>query len=924
MISRHRFFAAAALLAAIAVGSGCSKVDPAALTDSARTYLAKGEYEAAIIQLKNALQVAPDNAAARFLLGKSLLETGRPAAAETELRKAIDLKYPPDEAYPLLARSLLGQSAYRKLVSELADRELKGAQAQAGLKASVAAAYVALGDTKKASESIAAALAASPGDVWAQTLQAQNVALSNDVPRALTLIDAVLTSAPNNPEALILKAQLQSSQGNRGDALETLQHAVRANPTAINAKFALASMLVAAGQPDKASAQVEAMKKIAPQEFRTLYADALVSFARGDAAHAREVIQRVLAVTPDNLQSLFLSGLIDMKLGFYAGAEEAFRKVVAQQPSHAQPALALAAVYSRTGRSAQAIDTLEAALRRIPDDPTLLRGAGEAYLASGNAPRAAQYYGRANAVDKGNTASQVRLAQARLAAGDAGQAFTDLEALSAADPSQYQADVALIAAHLQRGEFDKALVAIVELERKQPKNPLTYNVKGATYVGMRDLKKARASFEQALQVQPGDLPAARNLALLDVQEGMPDDARARYQRLLTKDPKNEQLQLDLAELLALTGHAPNEVRAVLDKAIAAAPSSTGLRLALVNYDVSIADFKAALAAAQAAQAAFPNDPQVIETAGAAQRAAGEINQAIETFKRLVQLQPQNSTVQLRLADAQAAAKDYAAAIATLHNAISSTPDQSQIWVTLAKIYVMSGHPEDAIAEARKLQTDRPDRATGFALEGEVLAAEKKWPEAAAAFGEGLARQAIPILQFKRYEALKNAGMAAQANASMAQWMKQHPKDTTLHALLAEQSLGSKDYAGAIAHYQAALKIEPDNALLLNNLASVLAESGDPAARQYAERAYREAPFSPNVMDTLGWAMVQSGQVANGLELLRAASSLAPGNAQIRLHLGKVLLKTGDKAGARQTLEPLTRLDKESPFRGDAEKLLSGL
>jgi predicted Zn-dependent protease len=65
-------------------------------------------------------------------------------------------------------------------------------------------------------------------------------------------------------------------------------------------------------------------------------------------------------------------------------------------------------------------------------------------------------------------------------------------------------------------------------------------------------------------------------------------------------------------------------------------------------------------------------------------------------------------------------------------------------------------------------------------------------------------------------------------------------------------------------------------------------------------------------------------VASGLELLRAASSLAPGDAQIRLHLAKVLLKTGDKAGARQVLEPLTRLDKESPLRGDAEKLLSGL
>jgi hypothetical protein len=29
--------------------------------------------------------------------------------AETELRKAIDAKYAPDEAYPLLARALLAQ-----------------------------------------------------------------------------------------------------------------------------------------------------------------------------------------------------------------------------------------------------------------------------------------------------------------------------------------------------------------------------------------------------------------------------------------------------------------------------------------------------------------------------------------------------------------------------------------------------------------------------------------------------------------------------------------------------------------------------------------------------------------------------------------------------------------------------------------------
>ena len=924
MTTRNFTFSIATVIVAFSL-AGCGKGDPAALTASAKSYLAKNEYESAVIQLKSALQVAPDNAEARFLLGKTFLDSGRPVAAETELRKALDLKYSPDEVYPVLAKSLLGQSAFRKLVAELGDRELKTPAAQAAMKTSVASAYLALGDGKKARESIAAALAAAPTDVHVQTVQAQITALSGDLPKALSQIDSVIASAPNNTEALILKAQLQNTNAQRTEAIATLQHAVDANPTAINAKFSLVSMLVEAGQADKASPIVESMKKVSPQEFRTLYADALVSFARGNATHAREAIQQVLSTLPDNAQSLLLSGLIDTSLGSYASAEDSLRKVVAQQPNQARPVLALAAVYLRSGRSAQAVETLEAALKRIPDDPAILRAAGEAYLASGDATRAAQYYARASGLDKdGSTANKVRLAQVRLAAGDTGQAFIDLESLSQTDPTQYQADLALISAHLQRGEFDKALAAVAELKKKQPKNPLTYNIEGATYVGMRDMKNARASFEKALEVQPGYLPAARNLALLDVQERKPEDARRRYEEMLAKDPNNETLLLALAEVLVLTNRPPEEVRAAIEKAIAAAPQSSRARLALVGYNTNIRDYKAALAAAQAAQKVFPNDPQVIDALGMVQRVAGETTQAVETFKRLVQLQPQNQMIALRLADAQAAAKDYDGAIATLRGIVASAPDQTQAWIALAKTYFISGRPEEAIAEARKLQKDRPDRALGFALEGEVLAAQKKWPEAASAYGEGLARQPLPLLEARRYESLQNAGMTSQANASVAQWMKQNPKDTTMHIFLAERSMIGKDYKGAIAHYQAALKIDPDNTLILNNLAYVMAESGDPTASQYAERAYRQAPFNPNVVDTYGWALVQNGQTAKGVEVLRSASNLAPGNPDIRLHLGKALLKSGDKAGAKEAPEPLKRLDNASPLRADAQKLLSGL
>jgi FimV-like protein len=53
-----------------------------------------------------------------------------------------------------------------------------------------------------------------------------------------------------------------------------------------------------------------------------------------------------------------------------------------------------------------------------------------------------------------------------------------------------------------------------------------------------------------------------------------------------------------------------------------------------------------------------------------------------------------------------------------------------------------------------------------------------------------------------------------------------------------------------------------------------------------------------------------------------ASALAPGNAEIRLHLGKALLDSGDKPAARQTLTELSKLSKDSPLRSEAEKLLA--
>src|SRR5690606_35960875 len=82
------FAATAAAIATALLLVACGGDKPEALLASAKEYIAKNDYKAAVIQVKNVLQKQPDLPEARFLLGSSLLASGDVAAAEIELYKA--------------------------------------------------------------------------------------------------------------------------------------------------------------------------------------------------------------------------------------------------------------------------------------------------------------------------------------------------------------------------------------------------------------------------------------------------------------------------------------------------------------------------------------------------------------------------------------------------------------------------------------------------------------------------------------------------------------------------------------------------------------------------------------------------------------------------------------------------------------------
>jgi len=896
--------------------TACGGEKPASMVASAKEYLAKNDPKAATIQLKNALQKEPQMAEARFLLGKTLLDGGDAAGAEIELRRAYELKYAADEVTPLLVRALLLKNEPEKAIKEFGKTELVAPQAKAELQVALGQAYLMQRKLELANAAFSAALLLQPGLSSALIGQARLKASQGDLSGAISLLETGLEKSPQMYEAWQFKGDLLAANGDPAAAMVAFRKALAIKPESLAAQSAIIRGLLTEGKLDEAAQQLEAMKKVSANHPQTLYLRSLLAYQQKDLAAAKEYILQLLKVAPESPLGLQLAGMIEYERKAYPQAEAYLQKALARLPELVVARRVLIASYLHTNQPARALTVLEPVIDKIDNDSNMLALAGQVLIQNGRTDQAAKYFDKAAALDPKHTGKRTSLAMVKLARGDADAAFRDLEAVAAADTGN-RADLALIAAHLQRREFDQALKAIATLEKKQPDSPLAQNLRGTALLGKQDPAAARKSFEAALALNPAYFPAAANLARLDLTEKKPEDAKKRFDGVLAKDPKNLQALLALAQLRAMEGASTEEVVALINKAVTANPTEPAPRLALIGLYLDKKDSKSALAAAQEALAALPETPQILEAAGRAQQAAGDAQQALATYGKLAALRPDSPLPYLRMAEIDAAAKNPEGALQSLRKALKVKADSLEAQRAIILLELEAGRVKEALAVAREVQKQRPKETIGYAFEGDAQASQKAWPEAIAAYRAGLKTATESgDLAPKVHAALLASNNPAEADKFADSWLREHSKDTHFRLYLAEQASARKDYAVAMKHYRALVDLQPSNPAVLNNLAWVAGQVKDPKAIEYAEKANKLAPNQPPLMDTLAVLLVDKGDTARGLELLKRALDLAPQAAQIRLNYAKALLKAGQKDAARKELDQLAKLGDK--FRGQAE------
>ena len=909
-------------------GAALAATNPArsaAYMEEAIAHLNRGDPKAAVIELKNALQQDPTNADARLLLGEVYVQLGDGASAEKELVAARERGIAEHRILGPLGRALLLQRRYADILDQIqpADRP-------AALEAEIALlrgdAHVGLQQFDEARASFEQAELLDPANANAGIAIARLDMGQGDLEAAEARVDKALAKAPDALHGLVVKGELRRLQGDSQGALDPLDRAAEVAPDNFLPWITRAAVLLDLNEDEKAAADLEKTRELAPAHPMLLYMDALLVARKQDFAGARAALQRAGPRLDDFAPAIFLRGAVAYAENELEQARQSLRRHLGLSPGHVATRKLLASTLIRLAEAPSAIEVLAPVLEQADADPQIYLLLGNAHLQNRQFTEATAFFEKAAALAPEEPRLLTQLALSQFAAGESQQAIDRLEASLDLEPEATGTRVLIALLQLQSQNFDKALEAIAELRQQLPDSPLPLNLEGAAYLGKNDDDAARERFQAALERDEAYAPARMSLARLALRDGDLDQAKQTFGDVLTHNEDYAPAMMALAELAAREGQAEEAVR-WLKEAQQSAPQSPEPQIRLVNTYIALEDTEKALAAGRELEQAHPNNPQALDALGRAQMAAERYRAAAESYGRLAALTPNSANAHFLLGQAQLATADRQRALRSLERAVAIDADNVGAYAALVRLLAELDSGSESLDETRDVAARFAAEHAHATLEdrliGDVSMQAQRYADALAAYESGWQKQPDSTLAVRIFQARVGLGQRQGATARLDAWVEANPEDYQARLTLADAFLFDARFDEAKGHYERLHEANEINPVVLNNLAWLYDEAGDPRAKAFAEKALELAPGSAPIMDTLGWILVRQGEVERALPLLQEATEKLPGNAEMIYHLAVALHENGETAKARSHLENLVKLKiyGDFPAADDARALL---
>lgn len=436
----------------------------------------------------------------------------------------------------------------------------------------------------------------------------------------------------------------------------------------------------------------------------------------------------------------------------------------------------------------------------------------------------------------------------------------------------------LAAAFLAYQSYDAAEAALVNAHRLAPDELRWTYLLGYLYTLRGDPQQAATLLSEALETAPDLVPALIRLGRLRLDMEQIAEARELFERALEVAPRSAAAYEGLGRVATAEGDHAGAVRH-FRHALELAPDASSLRYLLGQSLRRLGDLEAAqreLARSGNAPVPLP-DPMVQAIGGQAVSAQffivqgselltdGDVENAVGSFRRAVELEPDNFVAQKGLAYSLEKLGDLPAAVQQLRKALEvadEPAEKAEGHAILGTLMITVGDDQEAAAQLESsLEVDSDQKATRLKL-ADTLARLGRFEQALATYDRLLGemddtssvrvRRATVLINLKRHdealaefrsalsgapdnpdvrlryaEALEFLNRPDEADRQRAEARRlsaeRNGKSDSVSLLAGEGRLrtGSGDYTGAVRKYRQALELDPSRTDVRLALASVL-------------------------------------------------------------------------------------------------------
>jgi tetratricopeptide (TPR) repeat protein len=433
------------------------------------------------------------------------------------------------------------------------------------------------------------------------------------------------------------------------------------------------------------------------------------------------------------------------------------------------------------------------------------------------------------------------------------------------------------------------------------------------YLGKGNAAAAEPIIAGILEKDRKNVGALRLRAAINIDKGQIDAAVSDLREALNEQPKSSELLMLLAVAYERGGKNELADRQYAD-ALKSSASNPDVALQYVAFLQRRGDASHAEDVLTEVAGRYPNNLKVLSSLAQLKLSRQNWAGALATADTIAKLSDGRAPADQIRAAALAGQNKIDESIAMLEDAHKAAPDSVQPVLALVSAYVKQGKADKAVDLLQDIRKKFPNNSQIVVLIGQTKAAQKKDAEAVQTFKDAIAMQPKDPAGYSAlsdfYMKQKNydgAGKVLQAA------LKEIPSNVNLRLAAAGLKVVTGDHNAAIDEYDAILKDQPNSAVAVNNLVSLLLDYRSDKASLDRATTLADALKSatvPQFQDTYGWALYRKGDYKGAIAALELAVAKLPDLAAARYHLGMSYAAGGQPEKAAEQLKKALDLEPD--------------